>query len=200
MQLKISCLIGFVLSCFYKSNFSRSLLWLERPGSPRARTVQPLFPLSLDLEPRGGSSGNWALDVGSWKWEVGTWKSKVGNRKSEVGRPSSAFVCYRFCCMEQKYTRLKVKQCRLNVQRFDFVLLTNTVHRKKNCERWFLSLFLFLDRGCKCMGTSVCWSIHMFEYSANDFTTSSRSFCFSSKRFSVFRRNDHKRRAVETRC
>ena len=26
----ISCLIGFVLSCFYKSNFSCSLLWLER--------------------------------------------------------------------------------------------------------------------------------------------------------------------------
>ena len=26
----ISCLIGFVLSCFYKSNFSCSLLWLDR--------------------------------------------------------------------------------------------------------------------------------------------------------------------------
>ena len=138
--------------------------------------------------------------TGGGKSELENRKLEIGSRKSEVGRPSSAFVCYRFCCMKQKYTRLKVKQCRLNVQRFDFVLLTNTVHRNKNYERWFLSLFLFLDTGCKCMGTSVCWSIHMFEYSANDFTTSSRSFCFSSKRFSVFRRNDHKRRTVETRC
>ena len=84
---------------------------------------------------------------------------------------------------DQKEARLKIEQCRLNGQRFDFVLLTNTVQREKMYERWFLSLFRFLDRGCKCMGTSVCWWIHMFEYSANDFTTSSRSFCFSSKCF-----------------
>ena len=37
----VSCRVGFVLSCFYKSNFSCSLLV--------ARTVQPFFLLSLDL-------------------------------------------------------------------------------------------------------------------------------------------------------
>ena len=125
--------------------------------------------------------------------------------RTNVSQNGKCSVCYRFCC-EQKYTRLNVKQCRLNVQRFDFVLLTNTVHTQKNYERWFLSLFRFLDRGCNGMGTSVCWWIHMFEYSANDFKTSSRSFCFSSKcfvrgqRLSVFGRNDHKRRTVETHC
>ena len=38
----ISCRVGFVLSCFYKSNFSCSLLV--------ARTVQPFFLLSFDLD------------------------------------------------------------------------------------------------------------------------------------------------------
>ena len=37
----VSCRVGFVLSCFYKSNFSCSLLV--------ARTVQPFFLLSFDL-------------------------------------------------------------------------------------------------------------------------------------------------------
>ena len=38
----ISCRVGSVLSCFYKSNFSSSLLV--------ARTVQPFFLLSFDLD------------------------------------------------------------------------------------------------------------------------------------------------------
>ena len=38
----VSCLVGFVLSWFYKSNFSCSLLV--------ARTVQPFFLLSFDLD------------------------------------------------------------------------------------------------------------------------------------------------------
>ena len=84
---------------------------------------------------------------------------------------------------DQKDTRLKVKECRLNVQRFDIVLSTNNVQRKKTYERWFLSLFRFRDRGCKCLGTLICWWIHTFEYSANDFYNQFKNFLFLMKMF-----------------
>ena len=95
----ISCLIGFVLSCFYKSNFSCSLLWLERYN----RSFYWALTLSINtreaeraaIEPRS-QVGSRKLEVGSWKWQVGSWKSEVGSRKSEVGRTSSAFVVWGF--------------------------------------------------------------------------------------------------------
>ena len=84
---------------------------------------------------------------------------------------------------DQKDTRLKVKECRLNVQRFDIVLSTNNVQRKKTYERWFLSLFRFRDRGCRCLGKLVCWWIRTFEYSANDFYNQFKNFLFLIKMF-----------------
>ena len=61
-----------------------------------ARTVQPFFLLSLDLntrvadraaiEPdRGVQIGSGKLEVGSWKLEIGSRKSEIGIGKSEVG-------------------------------------------------------------------------------------------------------------------
>ena len=88
----ISCLIGFVLSCFYKSNFSCSLLWLER----YSRSFYCTLTLSINtrvadraaIEPdRGVQVGGGKLEV--WKWEVGSWKSKVGSGKWEVGGQKS---------------------------------------------------------------------------------------------------------------
>ena len=61
-----------------------------------ARTVQPFFLLSLDLntrvadraaiEPdRGVQIGSGKLEVGSWKLEMGNRNWEVGSGKSEVG-------------------------------------------------------------------------------------------------------------------
>ena len=61
-----------------------------------ARTVQPFFLLSLDLntrvadraaiEPdRGVQIGSGKLEVGSWKSEIRIGKSEVGSGKWEVG-------------------------------------------------------------------------------------------------------------------
>ena len=93
----ISCLIGFVVSCFYKSNFSCSLLWLER----YSRSFYCTLTLSINtrvadraaIEPdRGVQVGGGKLEVGSWKWEVGSWKSKVGSGKWEVGGQKSNYA------------------------------------------------------------------------------------------------------------
>ena len=65
-----------------------------------ARTVQPFFLLSLDLntrvadraaiEPdRGVQIGSGKLEVGSWKLEIGSRKSEIGIGKSEVGSGKS---------------------------------------------------------------------------------------------------------------
>ena len=86
----ISCLIGFVFSCYYESKFSCSLVWLERYN----RSFSWALTLSINtrvadrvaIEPdRGVKSEVGVLEVGSWTWEVGSWKSEVGNRKSKVG-------------------------------------------------------------------------------------------------------------------
>ena len=82
----ISCLIGFVLSCFYESKVSFSLVWLERYN----RSFYWALTLSINtrvedraaIEPdRGVKSEVGSLEVGSWTWEK---KSEVGNRKSEI--------------------------------------------------------------------------------------------------------------------
>ena len=86
----ISCLIGFVLSCFYESKFSCSLVWLERYNCSfywaLTLSINTRVADQAAIEPdRGVKSGVGSLKVGSWTWEVGSWKSEVGNRKSEVG-------------------------------------------------------------------------------------------------------------------
>ena len=65
-----------------------------------ARTVQPFFLLSLDLntrvadraaiEPdRGVQIGSGKLEVRSWKLEIGSRKSDLGSQKWEVGGQKS---------------------------------------------------------------------------------------------------------------
>ena len=73
----ISCLIGFVLSCFYKSNFSCSLLWLEW----YSRSFY--WALTLSINARVADRAAIEPDRGV-KSEVGSRKSEVGSRKSEV--------------------------------------------------------------------------------------------------------------------
>ena len=56
----ISCLIGFVLSCFHKSNFSCSLLWLERYSRSFYWALEPhdyrIYFLNIDLRHQHGIS------------------------------------------------------------------------------------------------------------------------------------------------
>ena len=100
----IGCRVGFVLSCFFKSKFSCSLLWRERYSRPfhwaltlsintrvvdRA-AIEPNRRVKSEvgsLEIRRGKSkvGSRKSEVGSEKSEVGNRKSKVRSRKSEVG-------------------------------------------------------------------------------------------------------------------
>ena len=86
----ISCLIGFVLSCFYESKVSFSLVWLERYNGSfywaLTLSINTRVEDRAAIEPdRGVKSEVGSLEVGSWTWEVGSWKSEVGNRKWEVG-------------------------------------------------------------------------------------------------------------------
>ena len=76
----ISCLIGFVLSCFYKSNFSCSLLWLER----YSRSFYWALTLSINtrVADRAAIEPDRGIQVGSQKWEVGSKKWEVGGQKS----------------------------------------------------------------------------------------------------------------------
>ena len=45
--------------------------------------------------------------TGGGKSELENRKLEIGSRKSEVGRPSSAFVCYRFCFIDKYRTQKK---------------------------------------------------------------------------------------------
>ena len=65
----ISCLIGSVLSCFYKSNFSCSLLWLEPAWRIERQSSLP--------------------EESSRKSEVRSGKSEVESRKLEIGSQKS---------------------------------------------------------------------------------------------------------------
>ena len=80
----IGCRVGFVLSCFFKSKFSCSLLWRERYSRPfhwaltlsintrvvdRA-VIEPHRRVKSEI--RSGKS-----EVGSGKWEVGSGKWEV---------------------------------------------------------------------------------------------------------------------------
>ena len=86
----IGCRVGSVLSCFFKSKFSCSLLWRERYSRPFHRALT----LSINtrvvdraaIEPNRTESQvrSRKLEFGSWKSEVGSWKSEVGNQKLEV--------------------------------------------------------------------------------------------------------------------
>ena len=97
----IGCRVGFVLSCFFKSKFSCSLLWRERGPFHWALTLS-INTRVVDwaaIEPKRTESqvtsrkfknsevGSQKWEVGNQKWEVGSGKSEVGNRsrKSEVG-------------------------------------------------------------------------------------------------------------------
>ena len=54
-----------------------------------ARTVQPFFLLSLDLNTRVADRAaiepDRRVQIGSGKLEVGSWKLEIGSRKSELG-------------------------------------------------------------------------------------------------------------------
>ena len=86
----IGCRVGFVLSCFFKSKFSCSLLWRE----PYSHPFHWALTLSINtrvvdraaIEPNRTESQvrSRKLEFGSWKSEVGSWKSEVGNQKLEV--------------------------------------------------------------------------------------------------------------------
>ena len=65
----ISCLIGSVLSCFYKSNSSCSLLWLEPAWRIERQSSLP-EESSRKSEVRSGK-----LEVESRKLEIGSQKS-----------------------------------------------------------------------------------------------------------------------------
>ena len=105
----IGCRVGFVLSCFFKSKFSCSLLWRERYSRPfhwawtlgintrvvdRAaiepnRTESQVRSRKLELRSWMSEVGSWISEVGNRKLEVRSPKSKVGSRKSEVGSQKS---------------------------------------------------------------------------------------------------------------
>ena len=85
----IGCRVGFVLSCFFKSKFSCSLLWRERYSRPfhwawtlgiNTRVVDRAAIVSLKSEV-------WSLkpEAGSRNSEVWSWKSEVRSRKTLFG-------------------------------------------------------------------------------------------------------------------
>ena len=93
----IGCRVGFVLSCFFKSKFSCSLLWRERYSRPfhwaltlsintrvvdRA-AIEPNRRVKLEVGSLEIGSGK--SEVGSGKWEIRSRKSEVESQKSEVG-------------------------------------------------------------------------------------------------------------------
>ena len=87
----ISCRVGFVLSCFFKSMFSCSLLWRERYSRPfhwaltLSINTRVVDRAAIELNRRVKSEvGSWESEVGNRKSEVGSGKSEAGNRKSEV--------------------------------------------------------------------------------------------------------------------
>ena len=81
----ISCRVGFVLSCFFKSMFSCSLLWRERYSRPFHWALT--LSINTRVVDRAAIEPNRRVysEVGSWKSEVENRKSKVRSRKSEVG-------------------------------------------------------------------------------------------------------------------
>ena len=91
----ITCRVGFVLSCFFKSKFSCSLLWRERYSRPfhwaLTLSINTRVVDRAAIEPNRTESQvrSRKLELGSWKSEVGSWKSEVGNRKWEVGSGKS---------------------------------------------------------------------------------------------------------------
>ena len=86
----IGCRVGFVLSCFFKSKFSCSLLWRERYSRPfhwaLTLSINTRVVDRAAIEPNRTESQvrSRKLELRSWKSEVGSWKSEVGNRKLEV--------------------------------------------------------------------------------------------------------------------
>jgi len=82
----ISCRFGFVLSCFFKSKFSCSLLWRERYSRPFHWALTLTINTRV-VDDRAAIEPNRRVksEVGSWKSEVGNRKSEVRSRKSEVG-------------------------------------------------------------------------------------------------------------------
>ena len=80
----ISCLIDFVLSCFYKSNFSCSLFfWLER----YSRSFYWALTLSINtrVADRAAIEPDRRVQVGGGKLEVVSRKLEIESRKLEVG-------------------------------------------------------------------------------------------------------------------
>ena len=77
----IGCRVGFVLSCFFKSKFSCSLLWRERYSRP--------FHWALTSSINTRVVDRTAIERNRRVKSVGSWKSVVGNRKSEVGSQKS---------------------------------------------------------------------------------------------------------------
>ena len=110
--------VGFVLSCFFKSKFTCSLLWRERYSRPfhwaLTSSINTRVVDRTAIEPNRrvkSEVGSWKSVVGNGKSEVRNqkygvrtlsrlksevWcmKSEVGSRKSEGGRPPSAFVTW----------------------------------------------------------------------------------------------------------
>ena len=91
----IGCRVGSVLSCFFKSKFSCSLLWRERYSHPfhwaLTLSINTRVVDRAAIEPNRTESQvrSRKLELGSWKSEVGSLKSEVGNQKLEVGSRKS---------------------------------------------------------------------------------------------------------------